>query len=162
MVKNAKRNLYLSENLLSWNEMCCTADNHDYMCHTCAKEFSDSNFNKAVIDKILNFHEIAPNSTYSHKSWFFKYICNFLDQLLLPYKFHGRDMSGILLFIFASCEPLKWDNMAYDEIVYPMLGEKCVCVWGGVRGTCMHAFLQIAYWQKFPETWISCTNFERW
>ena len=23
-----------------------------------------------------------------------------------PYKFHGRDMSGILFFIFASCEPL--------------------------------------------------------
>ena len=31
---------------------------------------------------------------------------NFLDQLLHPYKFHGRDMSGILFFIFASCEPL--------------------------------------------------------
>ena len=34
------------------------------------------------------------------------YICNFLDQLLHPYKFYGRDMSGILFFIFASCEPL--------------------------------------------------------
>ena len=29
-----------------------------------------------------------------------------LDQLLHPYKFYGRDMSGILFFIFASCEPL--------------------------------------------------------
>ena len=29
----------------------------------------------------------------------------FLDQLLHPYKFHGSDMSGILFFIFASCEP---------------------------------------------------------
>ena len=26
-------------------------------------------------------------------------------QLLHPYKFYGRDMSGILFFIFASCEP---------------------------------------------------------
>ena len=26
-------------------------------------------------------------------------ICNFLDQLLHPYKFNGRDMSGILFFI---------------------------------------------------------------
>ena len=52
------------------------------------------------------FHEIAPNSTHSDKSLFFKYICNFLDQLLYPYKFHGRDMSGILFFIFASCELL--------------------------------------------------------
>ena len=40
--------------------MCCAADNHNYMCHTCAKEFSDSNFNQAVTDKILNFLEIAP------------------------------------------------------------------------------------------------------
>ena len=37
--------------------MCCVADNHNYMCHTCAKEFLDLNF------KISNFHEIAPNST---------------------------------------------------------------------------------------------------
>ena len=29
----------------SWNEMCCAADNHNYMCHTCAKEFWDLNFN---------------------------------------------------------------------------------------------------------------------
>ena len=35
------------------------------------------------------------------------YICNFLDQLLHPYKFHGRDMSGILFFIFASREPVN-------------------------------------------------------
>ena len=77
------------------------------MCHTCAKEYLDSNFDYSVIDKISNFHEIAPNSTYSLKSYFFKYICNFIDQLLHPYKFHGRYMSGMLIFIFASCEPLK-------------------------------------------------------
>ena len=48
--------------------MCCAADYQDYMCHTCAKEFVDSILNEAVIDKISNFHEIAPNSTYSPKS----------------------------------------------------------------------------------------------
>ena len=46
--------------------MCYAADNHNYMCHTCAKEFSDSNFNSAVIDKISNFHEIAPNTHINH------------------------------------------------------------------------------------------------
>ena len=35
------------------------------------------------------------------------YICNFLDQLLHPYNFYGRDTSGILFFIFANCEPLS-------------------------------------------------------
>ena len=77
-----------------------------YVSHMC-KIFLDSNFNEAVIDKISNFHEIAPNSTYSHESEFLKYICNFLDQLLLPNKFHGRDLSEILFFIFATCEPLR-------------------------------------------------------
>ena len=33
-----------------------------------------------------------------------------MDQLLHPYKFYGRDMSGILFFIFASCEPLKLND----------------------------------------------------
>ena len=38
---------------------------------------------------------------------------HFLDQLLHAYKYHGRDMSEILCFIFASCEPLirpAWSN----------------------------------------------------
>ena len=47
--------------------MRCAADNHNYICHTCAKESLDSNFNWAVIDKISNFNEIAPNFTYSQK-----------------------------------------------------------------------------------------------
>ena len=42
---------------------------------------------------------------------FFKYIRNFLDQLLHPYKFYVRDMSGILFFIFASCEPLNIEHL---------------------------------------------------
>ena len=29
-----------------------------------------------------------------------------MDQLLLPFKFHGMDMLGIYFYIFASCEPL--------------------------------------------------------
>ena len=87
--------------------MWCAADNHNYMCHACGKEFSDSNFNQAIIDKISNFREIAPNFTYSQKLQLFKYICNFLDQLLHPYKSYGRDMSEILFFIFDSCEPLN-------------------------------------------------------
>ena len=43
--KIGKGNLYLTENKLSWNEMCCAADNHNYKCHTCAKEFLNLNFN---------------------------------------------------------------------------------------------------------------------
>ena len=45
--------------------MWCAADIHNYMCNICAKGFLDLNFNEAVIGKISNFHEIAPNFTYS-------------------------------------------------------------------------------------------------
>ena len=72
--------------------MWCAADNHNYMCH---------------IDKISNFHQIAPNFTFSRKSYFCKYNWNFLDQLLQPYKFYSKDMLGVYFFIFASCEPLS-------------------------------------------------------
>ena len=53
------------------------------------------------------FQEIAPNIRYSQNRNFFKYNCNSLDQLLLPYEFHGSSMRGILFFSFASCEPLS-------------------------------------------------------
>ena len=48
--------------------MWCAAYNLNYMCHICAKGFLHSNFNKTVIDKILNFHELAPNFTCSQQS----------------------------------------------------------------------------------------------
>ena len=85
--------------------MLCSRWSQLYVSHMCKRIFRFKL--QAVTDKISNFHEIVPNSTYSHKLQFFKYICNFLDQLLHPYKFHGRDMSGILFFIFASCELLN-------------------------------------------------------
>ena len=59
--------MYLPENRLSRNEMWCAVDIYNYMCHTCAKGFLDSNFNEAVIGKIPII-EIAPNFTYSQKS----------------------------------------------------------------------------------------------
>ena len=76
------------------------------MCHMCAKGLLDLNFHKATVDKISIFHEIAPNFTYSQKSSSLKHNWNFLDQLFLPYKFHGKDMWGMYFFIFARCEPL--------------------------------------------------------
>ena len=56
------------------------------------------------------------NFTYSQKSQFLKYNWNFLDQLLLPYKFHGSDMWGIYFFIFASCEPFpkQLNSVTFD------------------------------------------------
>ena len=56
---------------------------------------------------MLNFQETAPNFTYSQKSGFLNYNWNFLDKLLLPYKFHCSGMRETLFFNFASCEPLS-------------------------------------------------------
>ena len=66
--KFGKANLYISESRLSGNEMWCEADNHNDMCHICAKELLYSNFNEAVIYKASNFNELAPNFIYSQKS----------------------------------------------------------------------------------------------
>ena len=104
--KIGKGNLYLTENRLSWNVICCALDNHNHMCHTCAKEFLIWASIKQLLTKYQVF-TILPQISHFHKNRnFFKYFCNFLDQLLHPYKFYGRGMSGILFFIFASCEPL--------------------------------------------------------
>ena len=65
--QNWEGNRYLTENRLSRNEMWCAVVNHNHMRHICAKGFLNLNFNYAVIDKILIFHEIAPNFTYSQK-----------------------------------------------------------------------------------------------
>ena len=69
---------------------------------------------RGSIKQVLTKYQILtilPQISHVHKNHiFFKYICNFLDQLLHPYKFYDRDRSGILFFIFASCEPLKRQN----------------------------------------------------
>ena len=47
--------------------MWCASDNHNNMCHICAKELLDSNFNQAVFNKISIFNESAPIS-HTHKN----------------------------------------------------------------------------------------------
>ena len=47
--------------------MWYVADNHDYMCHLCAKGFLNSNFNGAVIDKISIFKKLTQIS-HIHKN----------------------------------------------------------------------------------------------
>ena len=78
--------------------------------------------------------QVSPNCPkfLSHKSKFFKYICNFLDQLLHPYIFHVRDMSGILFFIFASCEPLTTYPPIYRSkrsSTLPIMHKDIFCKW---------------------------------
>ena len=62
----------------------------------------------------IKFSRYCPKFHIFAKIVIFKYICNFFYQLLHPYKFHGRDMSGILFFIFASCEPLS----VKEQLIY--------------------------------------------
>ena len=106
--KIGKGNLYLTENWLSWNE-CDVLQIILIICVThVQKNFQIRASSKELLTKYQIFTKL-PQIPHIHiNRIFFKYICNFLDQLLHPYKFYGRDMSGILFFIFASCEPLSW------------------------------------------------------
>ena len=71
--------------------MWCAADNYNDTCHTCSKGFLDPNFNEAVINKISDVHEIAPNFKHSQKLYF-KHNWRLIDQMLLHYKFYGSGM----------------------------------------------------------------------
>ena len=104
--------------------MCCTSDNHNYMCHTCAKEFLKFELQLSSYWQNIKFSRYCPKFHIFTNIVIFKYFCNFLDQMLHPYKFHGRDMSGILFFIFASCHPLNhtpktiWLPLIFDQYSY--------------------------------------------
>ena len=50
--KIGRRNLYLTKNRSSRNGILCAADNHNNMCHLCAKGFLDSN----LINPFLSVH----------------------------------------------------------------------------------------------------------
>ena len=82
------------------------------------------------INQLLTKYQIftiLPQISHFHKYRnCLKYICNFLEKLLHPYKFYGRDMSGILFFISASCEPLtkytafiRVSELNYKTIMVP-------------------------------------------
>ena len=113
--------MYLTENRLSWNE-CTVLQIITIICVTHVQK----NFKiQASIKQLWTKYQIStmlPQISHFHKNRnFSKYICNFLDQLLHPYKLYGRDMSGILFFIFASCEPLRSVKWAYlPEIPTPL------------------------------------------
>ena len=61
---------------------------------------------KQLLTKYQIFMILPQISFFHHYPNFSGIFATFLDQLLHPYKFYGRDTSGILFFIFASCEPL--------------------------------------------------------
>ena len=94
-------NLYLTKNQYGRNEICCVEDYHKYMSNMREKEFSCSDFDSEGIGKISIFQEISPNFIYFHKIRnCSSIIVIFLEQLLLPYNFHGSSIERILFFIF--------------------------------------------------------------
>ena len=89
--------------------MCCASDNHNYMCHTCAKEFLDSSFNYTVIDKISNFHDIAPN--------FSSIFVTFWTNCFIPINFIAGTCQEYSFSFLPVCEPLKrtWLGAIYSH-----------------------------------------------
>ena len=108
--KIEKGNLYLTENRLNWNEMCCASDNHNYMCHTCAILKFELQLSSSWQN--IQFSRYCPKFHIFTKIVIFQVFLQ-LFRLFHPYKFYGRGMSAILFFIFASCEPLRWISSLY-------------------------------------------------
>ena len=104
--KIGKGNLYLTESRFSWNEMCCASDNHNYMCHTCGKEFLNSSLQLSSYWQNIKFSQYCPKFHIFTKMAIFQVHLQLFRPTASPYKSYGRDMSGILFFIFATCEPL--------------------------------------------------------
>ena len=122
--KIGKGNLYLTENWLSWNEMYCATDNHNYRCHTCAKEFLNLSFTLSSYWQNIKFLRYFPEFHIFTNIVIFQVYLQLLDQLPQPYKFYGRDMSGILFFIFASCEPLISHNTRVHNAITAFTASK--------------------------------------
>ena len=68
----------------------------------CAKEFSDS---KQFLVNYRIFQK-SPQISHIHKNVIFRVYWNFLDQLLLHYKFQDSNMTGIHFFNSSSYETL--------------------------------------------------------
>ena len=62
---------------------------------------------KKLLAKYRFFKKLPEISHIQKNRKFSSIIVISLDQLLLPYKFYGGSMKGILFFNFASCEPLN-------------------------------------------------------
>ena len=101
--KIGKRNLYLTENRLGRNEIRCAEDNHSYMPHImCKRTFILELFNYCQQNN--KFSQNCPKFHIFTKIIILKVFWKYLDKLLLPCNFYGRDMLGIYVFIFPSCE----------------------------------------------------------
>ena len=94
----------------------CGGKSH-HMSYMCEKEFLDSNFELMNYWQNIDLSGNLPQILHIYKSLFFNYNCNFLDQLLLPCKFLGSSMRGILFFNFAICEPLKKEIITDPETI---------------------------------------------
>ena len=81
--------------------------------------------------------------------------CNFLDQLIHPYKFNGRDMSGILFFIFASCEPLSQQFWCKNPSKFVKFGRIC---WSQKTSEGILPLI-IGFTTTFKQTCLSSLNF---
>ena len=108
MVKNAKigkGSLYLTVNqLLSWNETWCAVLQiiTNIMSHMCKRIFFKNQTSISTYWQNIKFSWNCPKFHIFTKIVIFQvYLQLFRPIQLHPYKFYGRDMSGILFFIFA-------------------------------------------------------------
>ena len=86
--------------------MCWASDNHNYMCHTCEKNFKIRASIKHLLPNIT-FSRYCPKFHTFTNILFFQVYLQLSRPTASSLSILCRDMSGILFFIFASCEPLR-------------------------------------------------------
>ena len=101
--------------------MCCASDNHNYMCHTCAKEFFKFELQLRSYWQNIKFSRYCPKFPIFTNFVIFQVYLQLLRPTASSYKFYGRDMPGILFFIFASCHPLTHVLLFGQAVLWPSL-----------------------------------------
>ena len=109
--------------------MCCASDNHNYMCHTCAKKKKKKKI-RASIKQLLTKYQIftiLPQISHFHKYRNFSSIfATFKTNCFIPINFISGTCQEYS-FIFASCELLTESNHVLILAVSPLsITQDCI------------------------------------
>ena len=96
--------LYLTESRLSWNEMCCASQL--YVSHMCKRIFQFEPQLSSYWQNI-KFSRYCPKFHIFTKIVIFQVYLHLFRPTASSLLISWQDMSVILFFVFASCEPLS-------------------------------------------------------
>ena len=113
-------NLYLTENRLSWNVMCCASDNHNYVSHMCKRIFEFELQLRSYWQNI-KFSRYCPKfPIFTNFVIFQVYLQTFETNCFIPINF--MEGTGILFFHFCQLPPVK---LVYSAFIFANVPSIC-------------------------------------